>query len=561
MNKINIDISENNYFYYSDPFVDFVGENKIFKESEDGGLILSGVFQELSESQKKIIDAISEFYKCLHKKYETVNQDNICFINKELFEKFKPLQNFIFRKNNQSQDNLLISSKKSINPIENKINYWIGFRKKWYYWLLLIFIFGELRLCCLKKQLPEHKDNNLDSVLNSFFSKLKPLRCFYSTMDMLAPKDFEAKNISVNELLLEHKDIFKFKIITSQKNGIIQNGTVSSVCQTQFGGKNYFYKKMDVLEKVPHISTNDEENKKNLSNKQKQNLIMGNYLGAKKDDSVIVDPIFRQLTMPIIAEHFGFDNIIPTEIAYLKEKNNLGSVCLMEEAEGKIGYQIFLYYNKDTQKMAENSIKEYEAELVDANNPNVQIEALKLGIVDAIGLILDRNAENMFFCKTKDEKFKFIGIDNDWVCSLKPNSWYNYNLENFFEVKVPFITSELKSKVLSKLTDHEIKKLLAKLEGKINRGLGGGEVMEALENRIKAFKNHISVCKVIDKLNGETAEKFMKQYYITTDNPISAMTPITQMLHSEKLLKKSKSQLPGNNKPKTTTIEEKIIGT
>lgn len=38
---------------------------------------------------------------------------------------------------------------------------------------------------------------------------------------------------------------------------------------------------MDVLEKVPHISANDKENKKNLSNKEKQNLIMGNYDGAQ----------------------------------------------------------------------------------------------------------------------------------------------------------------------------------------------------------------------------------------------------------------------------------------
>lgn len=560
MNEINIDTSKNNYFYYKDPFNDFVGEDKIFKKSEDGGLVLIDNFQGISESQNIIIDAISEFYKCLHKKYETVNQDNICFINKELFEKFKPLQSFIFRENNWSQNGLSIKNGEDINPIENKINYWTDFRKGWYYWVFLIFIFGELRLYFLRKQLPDHKDNNkLDDVLGNFFHKLKPLRCFYNTMDMLAPKDFRAENISVNDLLLQYKNIFKFKIITPQKNGIIEKGTVNSVCQTKFDGKNYRYKKMNVFEEVPHISADDKENDEKLTNRQKQNLIMGNYFGAKENDLVIVDPIFRQLAMPIISEHFGFENIIPTEIGFLDEGNDLEPVCLMEEAEGKIGYRIFLHYDEHTKATAENFTRYYDAELVDASNPDLQIEALKLAIVDVIGLILDRNAGNMFFRKTKVGKFKFVGIDNDWVCSLEPNSWYKRNLNNFFEAKVPFITSELKEKVLAKLSDDEIKKLLYRLEGKINRGPGGKQVMEALENRIKVFKNYIEKCEVVDELNGKTAEKFMKQSYPTTDNPISAMTPVIQMLHSEQLLEQNKDQSKENNKPKTIIITEKEV--
>lgn len=545
MNKMNIDTSENNYFYYEDPFSDFVGENKIFKESEEGGLVLNNVSGLPFQEQNETIGLVSEFYKCLHKKYETVNQKTLCFINKELFEKFKPLQNFIFRKNKQS-------------PIENKINYWVGFRKKWYYWLLFIFIFGELRLHFLKKRLPEHKsDNNLDDALNNFFSKLKPLRCFYSTMDMLAPKDFEAKNISVNELLLKHKNIFKFKIITPQENGVIQSGMVSLVHRTKFGDKNYFYKKMDVLEKVP--DTRDEEK---LTDKQKQSLSMGNYDGANENDVVIVDPIFRQLAMPIIAEHFGFDNVIPTEIAFLREGENLEPVCLMEEAKGKIGYQIFLYYDENTKAEAENCDKKYDIELVDASNPDLQIEALKLAIVDCIGLNLDRHAGNMFLHKTKDGKFKFTAIDNDWVCLLKLNFWYSYNLSYFFTAKFPLITSNLKAEVLSKLNDtDEIKRLMAKLEGKINRGPGGKKVMEAMKNRINAFKNYIGACEVIDELNDKTAEKFMVQCYATTDNPISAMTPIVQMLHSEKLLEKIKDQSLENSKPKTISNETNIIET
>ena len=266
--------------------------------------------------------------------------------------------------------------------------------------------------------------------------------------------------------------------------------------------------------------------------------------------------------MPIISEHFGFDNIISTEIGFLREGENLEPVCLMEEAEGKIGYRIFLYYDKFTKGTLESYSQTYDIELVDASNPDLQIKALELGIVDYIGLILDRNAGNMFLCKTKDEKFKFIGIDNDWVCSLKPNSWYTGDLNNFFRAKVPFITSELKEIVLSKLTDDEIKRLMAKLGGKIDRGPGGKKVMKSLENRLKAFKNYIGACEVIDKLNDETAEKFMVQYYATTDNPISAMTPIVQMLHSEKLLKNNKDQsAEENNKPKTISNEINIIKT
>ena len=547
MNEINIDISENNYFYYEDPFDNLIGDNEIFSESEDGGLVLNNFSGSLSKEQIEIISAISEFYKCLHKKYKIVNQDNLCCINKELFEKFKPLQNFIFRKNKQS-------------PIENKINYWVGFRKKWYYWLLFIFIFGELRLHFLKKRLPEHKsDNNLDDALNNFFSKLKPLRCFYSTMDMLAPKDFEAKNISVNELLLKHKNIFKFKIITPQENGVIQSGMVSLVHRTKFGDKNYFYKKMDVLEKVP--DTRDEEK---LTDKQKQSLSMGNYHGANENDVVIVDPIFRQLAMPIIAEHFGFDNVIPTEIAFLREGENLEPVCLMEEAKGKIGYQIFFYCNEASKECAENCDKKYDIELVDASDPDLQIEALKLAIVDCIGLNLDRHAGNMFLHKTKDGKFKFTAIDNDWVCLLKPNFWYSYNLSYFFTAKFPLITSNLKAEVLSKLNDTDgIEKLLAKLEGKINRGPGGKKVVDALKERINCFKGYIDKeCKIIDELNSKTAERFLVECYVTTDNPISAMMSMVQELHSEKLLEKTENpSAEENNKPKTITDETNIIKT
>ena len=572
MHKINIDASENSYFYYEDPFSDFVGENNIFKESEDGGLILSSVSQELSESQRKIIDTISEFYKCLHKKHETVNYEDLCFINKELFEKFKPLQTFVFRENNWSQNGLSIKNGEDINPIENKINYWTDFRKEWYYWVSLIFIFGELRLYFLRKQLPDHQDNNkLDGVLNNFFHTLKPLRCFYNTMDMLAPKDFRGENISVNDLLLQYKNIFKFKIITPQKNGIIEKGTVNSVCQTKFDGKNYRYKKMNVFEKVPRISADDKENNKKLTNRQKQNLIMGNYFGAKENDLVIVDPIFRQLAMPIISEHFGFENIIPTEIGFLDEGNDLEPVCLMEEAKGKIGHKIFLYNGKELttrridfekndktayisfieKNMAKALANWYDVELIDASNPHLQIEALKLAIVDCIGLILDRTSENLFFDNTQNVSFKFIGIDNDWVGSLTPNQWYEDDLLEFFKAKVPFITSNLKKEVLGKLSDtNGIKKLLARLEGKINRGPGGEKVMQALEERINSFKYYIDKeCKVIDELNSKTAKTFIESHWNhTKNNPISALNHWTHhRCHPEKISKK----LPG--------IEEKIM--
>ncbi len=574
MNEINIDTSKNNYFYYKDPFNDLVGKNKIFKESEDGGLVLIDNFQGISESQNKIISAISEFYKCLHKKHKTVTYEDLCFINKELFEKFKPLQTFVFRENNWSQNGLSIKNGEDINPIENKINYWTDFRKEWYYWLFLIFIFGELRLYFLKKQLPDHQDNNkLDGVLNNFFHKLKPLRCFYNTMDMLAPKDFRAENISVNELLLNRKDIFKFKIITPQKNGIIEKGTVNSVCQTKFDGKNYRYKKMNVFEEVPHISADDKENAKKLTNRQKQNLIMGNYFGAKENDLVIVDPIFRQLAMPIISEHFGFENIIPTEIGFLDKGNDLEPVCLMEEAKGKIGHKVFLYNGKasttrkidfekdDKDKTAYISFIEesmakalanwYDVELIDASNPDLQIEALKLAIVDCIGLILDRTSENLFFDNTQNVSFKFIGIDNDWVGSLTPNQWYENNLLEFFKAKVPFITSNLKNEVLGKLNDtNGIKKLMAKLEGKINRGPGGEKVMQALQERINSFKYYIDKeCKVIDELNSKTAKTFIESHRNRTkNNPISALNHWTHhRCHPEKISKK----LPG--------IEKKIM--
>ena len=73
------------------------------------------------------------------------------------------------------------------------------------------------------------------------------------------------------------------------------------------------------------------------------------------------------------------------------------------------------------------------------------------------------------------------------------------------------------------------------------------------------FKDYIGRCEVVDELNDKTAEKFMKQSYPTTDNPISAMTPVIQMLHPEQLLEKNKNQSKENNKPETIIITEKEV--
>ena len=39
MNRTNVGISGNNYFSYGDLFDDFVGDDKILKKFEDGGLV------------------------------------------------------------------------------------------------------------------------------------------------------------------------------------------------------------------------------------------------------------------------------------------------------------------------------------------------------------------------------------------------------------------------------------------------------------------------------------------------------------------------------------------
>lgn len=511
MNKISIGVAQReysistdkHYFYYKNPFDGLIGDGKVFKESEDGGLVLNNCSFKLSEQGRKIISAVSDFYKCLHKKHEIVNQDNLCYINKDLFEKFKPLQSFVFR-----------DRAKNINSVDSKID-------------------------CGKKNDDSASVLNLDSVFDSFFRKLRLLRCFYNTMDILAPKDFTAKNVSVNELLINNHDIFKFKIIIPKNNELKANGNISFVSKTDFNGKNYFYKKLSVCEKVPNISKNKKENDKNLNDQEKQNLSMGNYLGAKEGDLVIIDPVFRQLGQSIIAEHFGFDNIIPTEIGFLKEGDDFEPVCLMEEAKGKIGYQILIYLDEDEKNEALFDIKHnnLDAEIVNANNPDLQIKSLELGIIDFIGLNPDRHAGNIFLYKTKDGNFKLTGIDNDWCFLIDPPG-ERFNLGNFFESKLPFITSNLKNKVLSGLSDDKIKKLLAKLEGKINRALGGKAVIKAVEDRLRYLKKYIEKCDVIDELNGKTAQEFIKQFDVTKDNPISAMRyRVQSFCHPDKFIK------------------------
>ena len=81
----------------------------------------------------------------------------------------------------------------------------------------------------------------------------------------------------------------------------------------------------------------------------------------------------------------------------------------MEEAPGKQGFQVFLYFTQEEKTYLENYIAEnnINAELLDASKADVQIESLKLGIVDCIGLNPDRHAGNFFVSGFDSHLFRF----------------------------------------------------------------------------------------------------------------------------------------------------------
>ena len=135
-------------------------------------------------------------------------------------------------------------------------------------------------------------------------------------------------------------------------------------------------------------------------------------------------------------------------------------------------------------RISENNIN---AELLDASRADVQIESLKLGIVDCIGLNPDRHAGNFFVSGFgKGEKIKFTGIDNDFVFLI---GYSNRDIKKFFRQRIPFITTELKNLILEKLGDNAgQEKLLSLLSGKMNIGPGETKAYRQFIFRSKYIK-------------------------------------------------------------------------
>lgn len=533
----SIEISTSNYDYYHDPFENAIGENEILIKEENklvinkivsDNYLASDCFLNETEAQRSFHDkfekAINDFYQKLNKTREKISYDNIGDINKDIYESFVKLRAFIL---------LTQTDIAKQDSVESKINFWERIKnKKWYYWL--IFPFVEARLYFLRKKLEQVKVCNLDNfntVFANLFSSIMSQRVFYQTLDRFVDKNFkEQKNMSINELLSKKKDIFKIRVISRPKNILSSDhGNQNEVFKIQLDDKNYFYKVMNSLEEkkrfhIPFKLINYLGKDENFGSLYSANT-NSNY---EDTNLVFMDANFRQLGLNVISDYFGFDNIVHTELVCIKDnKGNKQLACLMEEAPGKQGFQVFLYFTQEEKTYLENYIAEnnINAELLDASRADVQIESLKLGIVDCIGLNPDRHAGNFFVSGFgKGEKIKSTGIDNDFVFLV---GYSERKIKKFFRQRVPFITTKLRNLILEKLGDDAgQEKLLSLLAGKMNIGPGETKSYKQTKNRIRLFAEYIrNDCPVIDNLNEISAQKFRSTYwfYGRKDNPISAL--------------------------------------
>lgn len=531
----SVENSTSNYDYYHDPFESAIGGNEMFIKEENKLVInkiisnnyfSSDCFLNETEAQRsfyaKFVKAINDFYQVLNEKRAKIGCDNIGEINQEIYKSFVKLRAFIL---------LTQTDIAKQDSVENKINFWEKIKnKKWYYWL--IFPFVEFRLYFLRKKLGQVKVcnlNNFNIIFANLFLSIMNQRVFYQTLDRFIDNNFEEqKNISVNELLHNGNDIFKIKVIKQSENILSSDhGNQNEVFKIKLDNKNYFYKVMNSVEErkwfgIPFRMVNylgKNEIRGSLYS------VSANYEGT---NLVFMDSNFRQLGLNVISDYFGFDNIVHTELACIK--NNEGGkqlVCLMEAAPGKQGFQVFLYFTDEEKAYLESYIAEnnINAELLDASRADVQVESLKLGIVDCIGLNPDRHAGNFFVSGFgKGEKIKFTGIDNDFVFLI---GYSERKIKKFFRQRVPFITIELRNLILEKLGDNSgQEKLLSLLVGKMNIGPGETKAYKQTKNRIRLFAEYIrNDCPIIDNLNEISAQKFRGTYwfYGRKDNPISAL--------------------------------------
>lgn len=470
--------------------------------------IISGKekYEKISSEIKKLEEKI----ECLKKKKEILEYAwflkklRLNFVNKDLMQADDQLA--ICMKSLQSLDPLKQKSQEA-QQLKGKIKYLEEKKKNLEY----AWVFKKLRLNRIEKNLKKANDQ-----LARYQADLERVTKLSHKLVQFHENKVFVDNISLN---IQNNDLNTktpiHKILSSKENAIkyieknpnseTHSGMVSTVYSVKDeNGNEKFVKPGQIFLIVPD-DPDDIENNIGLN----QAIGMG-YLNLCLIPGVMyyVDSASRQFIENFVADMLGFgEYFIHTEFAI----DNSGKSVVMDKAPGTQASKAFLnnstVLNLDTDIAFEfNEADENgEQKLVikkakvrdlinDSENNNLCenstettqetiMSALAIGIVDFICIQLDRHSGNFFI----DENGKMIGIDNDAIGML----YYSTELTiEIMKVKVPFVTSQIKERIISLYNNKDI--LLNFLIGKMNIGMQGNKVILKIEKRIDMLYNYVN---------------------------------------------------------------------
>ncbi|MCL2078837.1 MAG: phosphatidylinositol 4-kinase [Oscillospiraceae bacterium] len=248
-----------------------------------------------------------------------------------------------------------------------------------------------------------------------------------------------------------------------------------------------------------------------LVNSDNENLQL-EYLGlgdAKTDESA-----FRDQGAQIVGKLLGVDVVVKSRLA---QDNKAGVVSAMNAAPGLRGDQYMAVKSANEAadvrtRLGEMQRKIEEANLekkytlpkavVDMSNKSLQVSAIEIGVLDYIIDNDDRHVGNLFI-KEEAGNFKIIGIDNDGAFGARKCILDDAEMTNL----IPFVTRDLKTKI----ENLDATDVANALTGVVDRGERGGEVIDALKDRITKLKEHIKniPVKTMDELNADTLNQLI----------------------------------------------------
>ena len=483
----------------------------------------------LGKRAEILLSSVNEYYSSLNKKQD-INSDNIYKLTNEIVAKHNyfttTITNILYGHEDYSkavnskiesiETNIKILEKKKENISKNGW-FFVSWRLKKY----------DTQINNLKNKVQKYKqtEGNFFANFAQQLTILRSNRAFANNLSMNLPDNFEAKNSSLMDILMQKESYTTLQSIQSSSNNKTAKGSVNEVSFINQDTDNEQVVKPGKLTiSAPKL---DERFQKG---EFQQNYAMGNFGNTKIENindktEYTVDSSFRQLAQYYMATKIlKYDCIIPTQIAI---DNTVGNVAVMDKAKGTIAGKVMLFKNENDLKSCEQKIKKgYKLIVI---TPKLQESALNLAINDFICAQSDRHSGNFFI---DIETGKIQGIDNDscfLICYSKEQ------LYDMMKTKIPFVTPEIKKNIL----DLDADEITKRLGGLIDRGILGTLVKEKLKERIDMLKKYVeNECPCYEQYNETTIQAFYNAHNLAPDWLKSTSNPIAIL--SFDTIKKSK---------------------